>query len=380
MTRPVPATLQPAALLPATLLFAAADPGGANALLPVIGQLVARGRDVAIVAHGFLGRNAPGHWRRLAPPGDEDPAAWLGRQGGIAGYGFGTSLADHLPLRLARAARDLKLPVVCVLDNWMNYRARLEMDGAPMVIPDLYAVMDDKARGEAVTEGVPESCLRVTGHPGLAGLAADIAGADAARRMEIRRQLGLGLADRELVVFVGEPVAADQGTGPETPGWRGYTERQVLPLLCRALQPMAGRLDVAILPHPRDDVAALEGMWTRCRGMLAGKVVQGMGGRPVVLAADRVAGMASILLYEAWLQGKPAISLQPGLVRPDLAAAVGRPGIVLVTDEEKAEKGIAQWLAAGQNSIRPDCRLHAQAPERLADLMQHLAGMGHGEA
>lgn len=93
-----------------------------------------------------------------------------------------------------------------------------------------------------------------------------------------------------------------------------------------------------------------------------------------MLAADRVAGMASILLYEAWLVGKPVISLQPGLVRADLAAAVRRPGIAMVTESGQAEAAIAAWLAEEPGDMRPDCRRHREAPARLADVMRNLMG------
>ncbi|EME70291.1 hypothetical protein H261_08898 [Paramagnetospirillum caucaseum] len=361
------------------LLFAAADPGGANAILPVAVLLAGRGAGVAILDHGFLGRNAPAGLRRLPPPGGGDLEAWLD-DAGVDGLCFGTSLADRLPLSLARAARRRGLPVTGVLDNWMNYRARLEMDGGPLLVPDLYAVMDDKARDEALAEGVPEHCLRVTGHPGLAGLAGEIAAAGPGWRRDVRARLGLGRGGRDLIAFIGEPVARDQGAGPETPGWRGYTERDVLPLLCEVLRPHARTLDLAIVPHPRDDVAALEDLWQQCRGELGGGIVRDVAGRQVVLAADRVAGMASILLYEAWLQGKPVLSLQPGLVRADLERSVRRPGIGLATQSGQVPAAVAEWLAAGPGEPRPDGTRHGEAPARLADLIQHLAERPHGEA
>jgi hypothetical protein len=357
------------------LLFAAADPGGANAILPVAEVLAGRGGRVAILDHGFLGRNAPAGLARLAPPTTDNPDGWL-TDHGIGGVCFGTSLADHLPLALARAARRRALPVVCVLDNWMNYRARLEMDGGPLLIPEIYAVMDDMARDGAMAEGVPAPCLRVTGHPGLGGLAEDITVNGPDERHALRTRLGLGLSGRGLIAFIGEPVTKDQGTGPENPGWRGYTERDVLPLLCGELQCGAAGLDMAIVPHPRDDMAALEELWQGCRGALGGGLVQGVTGREVVRAADRVAGMASILLYEAWLRGTPALSLQPGLVRADLAAAVSRPGIELVTRREQVETAVPRWLKAEQGKARPDGPRHAEAAARLADLIQDLAKKG----
>lgn len=358
-----------------TILLAAGDPGGASAILPAGRALAERGAPLLILDHGYLGRNAPPDLCRVAPPAEGEVLAdWLERWG-ISLVCFGTSLADHLPLALARAGRAQGLPVVCVLDNWMNYRARLAMDGGPELIPDCYAVMDDKARSEAMAEQVPEACLRVTGHPGLANLAEEIAAADPAWRREMRDRIGLGRNGRALVAFINEPAARDQGVSAQSPAWRGYTEREVLPLLCRELQSEAGRLDLVVVPHPRDDVAELETLWQGCRGRLQGGLAPGgLSGRQLVLAADRVAGMASILLYESWLQGKPTLSLQPGLVRRDLGSVATRSGIVFIDQAETASEGIGRWLRTEPQGLRPDLDRHRQAPTVLADLLQQIAG------
>ena len=355
--------------------MAAGDPGGAAAVLPVARVLAARGGRPMILDHGALGRNAAPELPRLPPPAEGAALAdWLAERG-ISVVCFGTSLADHLPLALARAGRAQGLPVVCVLDNWMNYRARLTMDGGPELVPDRYAVMDDKALGEAVADGVPEACLLVTGHPGLANLADEITSADGAWRQQLRQQIGMGQGGRALVAFIGEPAALDQGRSAQSPTWRGYTEYEVLPLLCRELQAEAERLDLVIVPHPRDDLGAVEALWQGSRGRLAGGLAPaGLTGRQLVLAADRVAGMASILLYESWLQGKPTLSLQPGLIRDSLKSVATRPGIVFVDRDEAASDGIRIWLRTEPQGLRPDIDRHRQAPTVLADLLQGLAG------
>lgn len=347
----------------APILFAAADPGGAAAVLPVAVAAAVEGTAVLVVDHGFLGANAPPELTRVSPPAAGEEGEWLARLG-AAVLCFGTSLADPLPLALARAAKAAGLPVVCILDNWMNYRARLETDGLPMLVPEIYAVMDDKAAAEAEADGVPPACLRITGHPGLAGLA----------------ELGGEVGDSRRIAFIGEPVVRDQGDGPHHSGWRGYTERDALALLCRSLQPHAADVELIIVPHPRDDVSALSALWQDCRGALNGGVLAGLSGRQAVSEAGRVAGMASILLYEAWVMGRPVLSLQPGLVRADLAAAVNRPGIRLVRRADEAEAEIAAWMAEAATGPRLDGLRHGRAPRTLATLLRRLKEGPHGQA
>lgn len=259
---------------------------------------------------------------------------------------------------------------ISVLDNWVNYRSRLATDGLPFFVPDVYAVMDDKAKAEAIQEGVPAECMMVTGHPNLASLAQDIARATPQWRYEFRQSLGLGLNGRGLVVFINEPVITDQGCGPENPLWRGYTEETALALL--ALNVADAEVDVALVPHPRDDVAKLSALWDRVRGQCRGKVCAGPAGRDMVLAADWVAGMASILLYESWLAGRPTLSLQPGLVRDDLLSIASRPQIVLVRHAEQGTGQVADWLRQNPRQVHHDVALHAGAAGRIAQLLETI--------
>ena len=331
-------------------MFAAGDPGGANALRPVIGALVERGRAVAVVNHGGLAQDLPRSVQLVESVPDAEVLC------------IGTSLTDTIPLTLARQFRQQGGRVAVVLDNWVNYRSRLATDGLPPFIPDIYAVMDHKAFDEAVADGIPPSCLVVTGHPNLASLAVD---ADNFDRQGVRQAVGLGLNGRELAVFVNEPVSADQGTGPDNPLWRGYTEQDALAALAAAVDDAA--IDVAIVPHPRDDLGHLETVWARKGGRCSGRVVTGFKGRDLVLAADRTAGMASILLYESWLLGRPTISLQPGLVREDLLSIASRPGMVLM--RERSLDPVRHWLTLPSGAKQPDLHLHAQAAQRIADLL-----------
>lgn len=336
--------------MPKTVLFAAGDPGGANAVRPVLRALAQQTHIFCTVLdHGPLAQGLPSYASLTDGSQPYDTLC------------LGTSLADAVPLRLARSALTQGRRVVVVLDNWVNYRSRLATDGLPPLIPHVYAVMDDKARTEAVAQGIPAECLVVTGHPNLAELQRD-----SQRDFgSVRQELGMGLDGRELVVFINEPVSNDQGSTADHPLWRGYTQADAMTVLALGLQ---GRsVDVAIVPHPRDDAGQVAALWNKIRGECRGRVVTEFSGRHLVLAADRVAGMASILLYEAWLLGRPTISLQPGLVREDLLSIASRPGIYLMRGPSLDP--VQGWLRQGPNPPQADLRRHAGAAERIAGLL-----------
>lgn len=353
-----------------SILFAAGDPGGANALRPVIAAVSGQGACPWVLASGaFAGpQSFPDSVRLVEPPAlGIDLGSYLSRMG-ITHLCFATSLKDVLPLRLARAAAEMGCTVVTVLDNWVNYQERISMDGQSPLIPDIYAVMDELAYTEAVADGIPPSCLRVTGHPNLGSLATDWAAADDTWRQDFRRSLGLGVDGRELLAFVNEPVAHDQGTGPDHPGWRGYTEHTVLASLGQSLRALQTLADVMIIPHPRDDRVALAQIWADHGAGQPGRVVD-ITGRQGVLAADRVVGMASIMLYEAWLVGRPTLSLQPGLVRDDLLSIAMRPGIVLARTKDQVLPQVERWLTLPQVGPLPDLARHSHAARQVADAL-----------
>jgi hypothetical protein len=357
-----------------TVLFASGDVGGARALLPVMKVCEDKGLPFVLLAHGHLVQEAPESWPRVYFCCDNNDGAI---QNFLQGHDidrlvFASSVHDTLPLRIARYAKQLGIQVMHVLDNWTGYRRRLETDGLPALVPDVYTVMDACALQAAMRDGVEASVLQVTGQPALASLADELRTLSADELLEGRKRLGFE-QQRLLLVFVSEPVIQDQGAFPTAPHYRGYTEKDVLQLYCRHLQPCAERVEIALLPHPRQDRDALSELWRHCRGALQGSVITGISGREAVWLADGVAGMASILLYEAWLLGKPVISLQPGLRQDALRMLQERQGVVFVDAYAGAEKAIGSWIAALQpglkHKLHSDMDLHRAAPEKILTIL-----------
>jgi hypothetical protein len=285
---------------------------------------------------------------------------------------FASSVHDTLPLSIARCAQRLGIPVMHVLDNWTGYRRRLEMDGLPALVPDVYTVMDACALQAAIQDGVEASILEVTGQPALATLADELRALSADELLQRRQSLGFA-QQKILIVFVSEPVAQDQGVSPAAPHYRGYTEKDVLQLFCRHLQPLADQVEMALLSHPRQNREALSGLWQHCRGALRGGVITGISGREAVWCADGVAGMASILLYEAWLLGKPVISLQPDLRQAALRMLQQRQGVVFVDTYAEAAKAIGRWGEALQPGLRhtphSNLDLHRTAAAKIMTIL-----------
>lgn len=356
------------------IIGAAGDPGGSRALLPVFACLEKKEIFFQIFPHGFLHREAPGHWPRIAPEGYDD-FEWLEKaasKGEIQAYIFGSSLKDKFALKVARKAKALGVPVIHVLDHWTNYIERLQLDDGNIIMPDIYTVIDQKACETAVRAGIPSTALRVSGQPAFyRGPIEDFGNGRADNALHSK-----GLHKRN-ILFISEPVSSDQGTSVSSTGYRGYTEEDVLALFCRLLQRYKVDYFIEIIPHPREDGNKLGKIFNVHNRGLAGRVGRTGEGRNRLSHAAGVAGMASILLYEAWLIGIPVLSLQPGLKIPNLDYLKDKDGCFTITKEEGSDPEFEKWLEATKTyngSIpRDDYLLHSTAAERICQIILSLS-------
>lgn len=353
------------------ILVVAGDPGGARAILPALAELEMRLCPFVIAEHGFLAEEAEVAWPRVGVPSDD-----RGLRDFLASYSgvvFGTSVKDAFPLTVARNAGALGLPTIAVLDNWMSYRRRFEIDGDSMFDPEAYAVMDELARREAIADGIPPDRLYIVGHPALATLEADFR---ICLHGDMRRRVlsAAPWADmtKRLLVFVSEPAEQDQGANEQNPLFRGYTETTVLSLLSRSLQSSCDSVQIGLLPHPRENASKLQASWERCRGRLSGGLLEVTRGRDAVFAADMLCGMTSLLLLEGLILGKPVMSLQPELRISHLDFLKKKGLRLFVTDPDDAESAVSDLLNTKPGPITSELHRHSGAAAALADLVYHI--------
>ena len=259
------------------ILWSANDPGGANAIFPVVEALKARGDEVAGVATG--------------------PALQFARARGLAVYDAppfvpnlflaGTSMGDSTDEKIFRTLGST--PSVYVMDAWGNYKGRFSKDGIDIsYMPTKVCVVDEYSKQDAITEGVPESHIEVTGNPHFDHFADTITRA---------------YEDKQLVVFVSQPVSQDVG------GAYGFDEYAVLKDVIEVL-PDECRLEIRL--HPREQVGKYD-------AYVGGRISVGEGSLEEALSrAGFVVGMFSPVLLQAAIAGKPILSYQPHGVKDNL--------------------------------------------------------------
>lgn len=300
------------------------DPGGANAVAPVIEALRAEGR-VAVNALAYRQASITLWTKRnlvfddLGEGTTRTPAIQRLRNSGTGLLLTATSFNPIEPEKeFIAAARSLGLPSLAVLDFWTNYTRRFsDADGRLVYVPDRIAIMDERARDEMVAEGFDTTRLVITGQPAFDELAGWRSQFTPARRQAIRDALSVG-PSQWLILFASQPLSLLYGTDPVDPLYPGYDERMVLRALVVALDQIAEQshqeIVLVIRPHPREQIQSFD----KVQGRLIRIVVSKDGeSRDLVMAADLVTGMTTILLVDACYLGCVTVSLQPGLRFPD---------------------------------------------------------------
>lgn len=338
------------------LLFAAGDVGGARAILPVARCAVSRGWNVSALDGGVFRAEGDSDWRWL-----DYTSALLDRPDAVV---YATSVSSPYAFHVAKSAQDRKIPILHVLDNWSNYANRLRL-GETTLVPDCYAVMDERAQAEARADGVPAKILRVTGHPDLAYLATEAA------------QLGV-TRNANKTLFVSEPAAADSAKG------RGYDERSVASHFVQALSRAPDLLavqEIYLAPHPRENRADLARYWHDLAQVcfdqtglpLQWSLVAPQDVRHALHQAGHVVGMSSILLYEAWLLGTPVASLQPALIGSDLRTLSYRSGLNFCDQLSNLDDTVIRTLSQHVGAAQNDLTRHKDAAQHILDIIEEIA-------
>lgn len=313
------------------LLFASGDIGGARAIIPLIKAFERNSFVFFYVPHGHIVRESDDLWRKASitqASSEIDIESFLSINN-IDCFVFATSVKDDLALRIALVCGKLDIPTVHVLDNWTSYIERLKLANGDIYAPDVYTVIDELAYHDAVEAGVKPESLYITGQPAHDSIKEEMALAMSSYSLQQNlERTGLSI-DKRVILFVSEPVEDDNGQT------RGYTEKTVLELLCKYYQSESSFIQMLILPHPRENRDLLKKVWERWRGNIDGSILNLDNGRHALNLADGVVGMASVLLYEAWLMGLPVASIQPDLKLDSLRMLSRREGVIFIDSYEK---------------------------------------------
>jgi len=307
---------------PKHMLFTANDPGGANAIVPVVEKLLSNGE----MCTGFLTGPAKAIFERAhisfvdgeqlkegelqSLVNDFKPDCILA--GTSAGNSIDKNIRSIFP----------GIPSVYVLDFWSNYAIRFSREGDDLAhLPTIVCVMDELAKKEMMGDGIPEDRIRITGNP----------------YME-RFTIGIS-TDRENeseILFISQPIREVEG------GRHGFDQYTVLASVSAAVRKLPERFHLLIRLHPKDD-RNLFHEYLGDRVSLA----QGASLEDDLARAGLVIGMYSPVLIQAAAAGKRVVSYEPGLLGVD-PLPTNRLGLTQSAQKEDELTTMLSTYAAGQ--------------------------------
>lgn len=349
-----------------TIVGVAHDPGGARAVLPVLEFLAVRGREVRAVVSGpaieIADREFEGIPRLQLADGASPAECREALQGGAA-LVSAAGLYNHIEHSMRLAARREGMPIVAVLDWWWMYGERFQRTlpggGVETSHPDWVCAIDEISRAGLLEAGFPADRIVVTGAANLESSWKRLQ-YYSMRVQEVRQAIGVHEGER-CAVFFSEPYIRGSDGLPwgglggyfreDGTTVTGYTSLAILKETIAALaevKPPQENLVLCVKPHPTEHVpslgAAMEGDEIPGLRLL---LIEGVDPTRLCAAGDIFFGMASVVLIEAALTGKPVLSVQisgeaSGANDPCMANRLGftRP----VYDRATLRQHVAQWV------------------------------------
>ena len=221
-----------------------------------------------------------------------------------------------------------------VFDTWYDYAARSRESSPKGWLPDFITVINDQEIAGAGAEGLPVDRLVAVGNPAWEAIPE------------------LGRADKAVVLFISQPISADEGMRfgyTEVSAWAEVRKARI------ARPDLFARLLFA--PHPRMNVTQDD---------VGDDVTMVRSARAGMEQAGTVIGMFSTALVEAHLAGRNTLTIQPNAKGPD-RCWLSRNGIIDRCGT--ADDMIASLSNAGQTTSRALRQSLSNSRERLEALI-----------
>ncbi len=365
------------------ILVACRDPGGAEALSPVVLQLI-REQKVELTTLGykfseeiFTKRNVPFKKLKDFNITDVSPASMellldkLKPNLIVLGTSQGRSIENDIVL----AARKKQIRTFCLLDFWNNYSQRfscLETGKKFLFLPDFIGIMDEFAKEEMVKEGFEPERLLITGQPyfdSLFELAKDFNG-DRIKRF----RSSLNLPDESLLIsFFSQALTKTRGTDETSSAYLGYTQITILDSLLKALHSIQSecKKDIALFIklHPKESSSEIDNLISGARLRII--MDEMVNSRELMLSSDVVAGMFTMVLVEAFLVKKKVLSIQIGLKKEDELILSRQKVIQPVYREEELLPALRK-IITDESSYNGQFNIYPDSTERVIQTICNL--------
>lgn len=371
------------------ILIVSRDPGGTNAVLPLIeplraleNEVIVYGKDVALSIYRKQGIECFDISNFISPATQEIADEFLQKIRPDL-LVTGTSSEDFTERRLWQAAERAGVRSFAVLDHWTNYRLRLIQEGddplnersAPdLIVPSALFIMDEWARDEMCALGIERERLVVSGQPFFDHIVRRGDSVSTTEVEKLRRELTKNSGGL-VFVFASQPIAKTHRMSGMPEDYWGYTEETVLKSIVKCLSTLAGetgsQLTLVVRLHPKDEPKAYDDTLAGLPSSIKVVVDTETESSLLLKASDLVIGMFSMLLLEAAILRRHFISVQIGLKR-ESPLVFERMGVVrsIVTEQQLEET--LRGTINGSKKECPNLTFEFGAIERITNYLEAL--------
>ena len=246
------------------------------------------------------------------------------------------------------------IPSISVVDHWTNYQDRFVLpETGHLELPTKITVPIHEAKREMIEAGFCSELISVCGHPALDRLSNINRDSIERIRSQVREKIGVAEQDT-VVVFASQPLIDFHGGEKRCVQKIGYTEESVFNLLANSMDKIyseqrESRLILVVKTHPRE----FENKWSNLANdstILLNPTEDSTF--HTCLAADAVVGMSSMLLVEAAIAGCRVISVEPNARNSIFPKELGISSL-LVEDHHLLAFDIQNLLERGKPASNP---------------------------
>lgn len=267
------------------IMFYANDPGGANAIKPLLNPLEGE-NDIFIYGNNSALKILPNckeynkNLQKIMP----DIVI------------TGTSANEFTEKIIWKESKKLDIKTIAILDHWCNYGVRFSKYGLNEIekfdkkcdfLPDYIIVMDNFAKQEMIKDGVPQNIIYPLGNPHFEEIYNN------SKNVKLDRKI-FASNDQKIITFASEPTSEDYGQGFELDAVADLID------ICKNKN-----VKIIIRPHPRETE-------NKYKKFLSDnvEVSKNYSSQEIINISDIVISMTSMFLIEAIIMKKPIISYQ----------------------------------------------------------------------
>ena len=282
------------------VIFTAQDPGGFNALTPVIKKFKKDKRfnvSVILAKHAclFAKEHSIGYLDADKTPFDITGADLIVT---------GTSFGDSIEKKIIAMAKTKNIPTISIIDFWTDYAPSFSDSetGNFKYLPDYILAVDEVMKKEMILNGFPPDKIFITGNPCFDSFS----------------KITRSEADKGLISFFSQPFSEIlKNSNKDYKDYAKFDEVQVFEDIVKALEKIDLNKKIIINFHPRtkkfdkfDKIIKNSKLEIRKEKKLYNK--------NLIEKSEIITGINSVVLFEAAMMGKKVLSYQPGLKSPDL--------------------------------------------------------------